>query len=109
MEITVKEIARFVGGKIIGDETFTISNVSRIHESKESDLSFLYLPTYEKHLASTKASVILIKPSIKKTRDDLIYIEVEKPDIAFQKVIIKYFNTSISNRYFLPFTSFTAT
>ena len=96
MNITVKEIADFVGGKIVGDETFTISNVSRIYESKENDLSFLYIPTYEKHLLTTKASVILIKPSIKKTRADLIYIEVENPDIALQKVVIKYFTSPIS-------------
>jgi len=95
MKITVKEIADFVGGKIIGDETFTISNVSRINESEENDLSFLYIPTYEKHLLTTKASVILIKPSIKKTRDDLIYIEVDKPDIALQKVVIKYFASQV--------------
>jgi len=96
MNITVKEIADFVGGKIYGDETFTISNVSRIFEAKENDLSFLYIPTYEKHLLTTKASVILIKPSITKTRDDLIYIEVDKPDIALQKVVIKYFTSPIS-------------
>jgi len=95
MQLTVKEIADFVGGKIFGDETFTISNVSRIYESQENDLSFLYLPTYAKHLLTTKASVILIKPSIEKTRDDLIYIEVEKPDIALQKVVIKYFMSQI--------------
>jgi len=96
MNITVKEIAEFVGGKIFGDDTFTISNVSRIYESKKNDLSFLYIPTYEKHLLTTKASVILIKPSIKKTREDLIYIEVEKPDIALQKIVIKYFTSPLS-------------
>ncbi|MCF6268448.1 MAG: UDP-3-O-(3-hydroxymyristoyl)glucosamine N-acyltransferase [Melioribacteraceae bacterium] len=95
MQITVKEIADFVGGKIFGDETFTISNVSRLFESKENDLSFLYLASYEKHLLTTKASVVLIKPSIKKTRDNLIYIEVDKPDIALQKVVIKYFTSPI--------------
>ncbi|MDA3860499.1 MAG: UDP-3-O-(3-hydroxymyristoyl)glucosamine N-acyltransferase [Melioribacteraceae bacterium] len=95
MKITVKEIANVVGGKIFGDETFEIENVSRIQESKTNDLSFLYLPTYAKHLLNTKASVILITPSIEKTRNDIIYIEVEKPDIALQQVIIKYFTFPI--------------
>jgi UDP-3-O-[3-hydroxymyristoyl] glucosamine N-acyltransferase len=95
MTLSVKEIANFVGGKIFGDETFEINGVSRIYESKKNDLTFLYLPTYEKYLSTTEASVVLIKPSIEKTRDDLIYIEVEKPDIALQKVILKYFNTSV--------------
>jgi UDP-3-O-[3-hydroxymyristoyl] glucosamine N-acyltransferase len=48
MTLSVKEIANFVGGKIFGDETFEINGVSRIYESKKNDLTFLYLPTYEK-------------------------------------------------------------
>jgi UDP-3-O-[3-hydroxymyristoyl] glucosamine N-acyltransferase len=94
MTLSVKEISDFVGGKIFGDETFKIKDVSRIYESKENDLTFLYLPSYEKHLATTKASVVLIKPSMAKTRNDLIYIEVEKPDIALQKIVLKYFNST---------------
>jgi len=97
MKITVKEIAHLVGGKIFGDETFVISNVSRIHESEKNDLTFLYLPTYIKFLKSTKASVVLIPPTIEKTRDDLIYIEVEKPDVALNKVIINFFSSQITD------------
>ena len=93
MKIKTKEIAELIGGKIVGDESIEIENVSKIHEAKKNDLTFLYLPAYEKHLETTKAPVVIIKPTIAKTRDDLTYIEVESPDIALQKVIIKYFNS----------------
>jgi UDP-3-O-[3-hydroxymyristoyl] glucosamine N-acyltransferase len=93
MKITAKEISELVGGKIFGNENIEIENVSRIYEAAKNDLTFLYLPNYVKHLSTTKAAVVIIKPTIEKTRDDIVYIEVKNPDIALQKVIIKYFSS----------------
>ncbi|MBU0474283.1 MAG: UDP-3-O-(3-hydroxymyristoyl)glucosamine N-acyltransferase [Bacteroidetes bacterium] len=93
MKITIKEIAEFVGGKIIGDENIEIENVSKIYEANQNDLTFLYLPNYVKYLLTTKASVVLINSTIEKSRTDITYIEVQNPDVALHKVIIKYFNT----------------
>lgn len=92
MSFTIKEVAQFVGGKIFGDENISISKVARIEEAQKGELTFLYHPTYEKYFTSTKASAILVKPGFKKTRDDITYIEVESPDKAFGKIIIKYFS-----------------
>ncbi|MEN8191843.1 MAG: UDP-3-O-(3-hydroxymyristoyl)glucosamine N-acyltransferase [Bacteroidota bacterium] len=91
MKITVQEVADLVDGEIIGDPNFEILNISKIYEAGEGDLTFLYLSSYEKHLESTKASVVLVKPDLNKSRKDLIYIEVAKPDVALQKLIIKLF------------------
>ncbi|MCH7963439.1 MAG: UDP-3-O-(3-hydroxymyristoyl)glucosamine N-acyltransferase [Bacteroidetes bacterium] len=91
MNFTIKEAAQLIGGKICGDENISISKVARIEEALKGELTFLYHPTYEKYYPSTKASVILVKPDFKKTRDDITYIEVESPDKAFGKIIIKYF------------------
>ncbi len=96
MTITVREIANFIGGKIFGNETFEIKNVSNIKEAGKDDLSFIYRSDYAHLLETTNATVVLITSSIEKTRNDIIYIEVEKPDIAIQKVIIEYFNYQIS-------------
>ena len=95
MEITLKEISRVIGGKITGDETLKISNVSRIEEAKENDLTFLYHASYEKFFPDTNASAILVKPDFKKTRDDITYIEIDKPDDAFAEIIIKFFSSEI--------------
>jgi len=91
MEITVKEAAQIVGGKIFGNENLKINNVAKIEDAKYGELTFLYHPSFEKFLASTKASVILINDKIKKTRDDITFIEVEQPNFAFQKIIETYF------------------
>ena len=91
MSFTIKEAAYFIGGKISGDESISISKVARIEEAQKGELTFLYHPSYEQYFASTKASAILVKPDFKKTRDDITYIEVESPDQAFGNIIIKYF------------------
>ena len=91
MNLTIEEITGFVEGKITGNEKEKISNVARIEEAVQGDLTFLYNPSYEKYFHSTKASAIIVKPDFKKTRNDIIYIEVPEPDKAFARIITKFF------------------
>ena len=95
MILTAKDVAQFVDGKLQGEPDCEIVNVSKIHESKKGDLTFLYLPAYEKHLKTTEASVILIKSDLEKTNNNITYIEVDNPDVAFQKIIIEYFKPEL--------------
>ncbi len=87
MIIKLKDAADFVGGVVIGNPNLEISNIAKIEEAKEGDLTFLYLPAYEKYLETTKASAVIISPQFKKTRTDLSYIEVQDPKAAFQKIV----------------------
>jgi UDP-3-O-[3-hydroxymyristoyl] glucosamine N-acyltransferase len=92
MNITVKNIANIVDGEIIGDPNLIIKNVARIEEANEGDLTFLYNSNYKKHLASTKATAILIDSNTELSNHNITYIKVVKPNIAFQEIIIKFFN-----------------
>ncbi len=92
MEIKISEIADFINGKIIGNANITISNLSNIQDAEKGDLSFLYMSSYKDYLKNTKASVIIISPEIEKTNSNLTYIEVDKPNIAFQNIVRKFFN-----------------
>jgi UDP-3-O-[3-hydroxymyristoyl] glucosamine N-acyltransferase len=92
MNISLKEIADFINGKIIGDKNLIISSVARIDEARNGELSFIYLPAYEKFQDSTKASALIVKPDLKKTRDDITYIEVEYPEKAFFSILREYFS-----------------
>ena len=94
MPIALKDIAELVKGKIVGDSNLTISSFAKIDEAKTGELTFLYLPAYEKYFASTKASAILVKPEFNKSRNDITYIEVEEPDKAFSSLIVRYFSPS---------------
>ena len=91
MEKTLKEIAELVGGKLFGDGSVVIKNLAKIEEAVPGDLTFLYLPVYEKFFPSTHASAILVKPDFKKVREDIAYIEVKDPNKAFFKIVNQFF------------------
>jgi UDP-3-O-[3-hydroxymyristoyl] glucosamine N-acyltransferase len=96
MKLTLKEIAELIDGKIFGDENLIIENISKIEDSQKGDLTFLYLPAYEKFFLSTKASAILVKPGFNKSRNDISYIEVKNPNSAFFLIIEKYFKPAFN-------------
>jgi UDP-3-O-[3-hydroxymyristoyl] glucosamine N-acyltransferase len=96
MTISLTKIAELTGGKITGDENIKISNLSKIEDASPGELTFLYLPSYEKYFAGTKASAILVKPGFNKTRHDIAYIEVNDPNKAFSKILIHYFSPEFS-------------
>lgn len=95
MKILLKEAADLVGGVVIGNPEITLTGIAKIEEAKEGELTFLYLPSYEKFLATTKASAVLIDPKFAKGRADLSYIEVENPNVALQKIVITYLKPEI--------------
>ena len=94
-QISVREIAEEFNGKIYGDEKLFVSNVAKIEEAQNGDLTFLYLPLYEKFLPTTKASAIIVKAGFKRTRKDITYIEVDTPENVFREIISKFFKTGI--------------
>ena len=96
MRVSLSEIAELIDGKIFGDKEPEITRLARIEEAMEGDLTFLYLPAYEKYFKTTKASAILVKPGFKKSRSDIAYIEVNDPNKAFSKIIIKFFTPDFS-------------
>lgn len=96
MKISIGEIASLINGKISGDETVIINNVAKIEEAAQGDLTFLYLPAYEKFFPTTKASAIIVKTGFNKTRDDITYIECESPEKAFFDIVRKHFNPKVN-------------
>ena len=93
--IKLSEIAELVGGKVVGNSDEVINSVARIQEAEKGELTFLYLQNFEKYFAKTKASAIIVKPDFNKTRNDISYIEVKEPEVAFNSVLTKYFARTI--------------
>ena len=84
MEITVKEIAEFLGGTVSGDENTVIRGVSGIDEAGQGDITFISNPKYRKKIESTRASAILVAPGIKSEKTLII---VNDPYIALAKAL----------------------
>lgn len=96
MEIKLKDAASFIGGKLSGDENLVIKGLAKIEEAKEGDITFLYLPAYDKYFPETEASAIIVKNGFNKNRDDISYIETEEPNKAFFKLVNKFFTTQLN-------------
>jgi len=96
MKLSLKEAADFVGGVVFGNPVIEITGLAKIEEAKSSDLTFLYLKSYEHYLNSTNASAVLISPAFKKTREDLSYIEVKDPNVALFQLIKNFFNPIVN-------------
>jgi len=96
MNIELAEISDLVNGKIIGNTNIKISNLSNIQDAKIGDLTFLYMPLYHEFLKTTNASAVLIPAEFEKSNKNITYIEVEKPDLAFQKIINTFFQPTFN-------------
>lgn len=92
MTINILDIVKLVNGKLTGNEDISVSSLARIDEAKKGDLTFLYLPAYEKHFATTEASAIIVRTGFEKTRDDITYIEVDHPEKVFFELLRTYFS-----------------
>ena len=61
LEATVKTLAEQADGRVVGDANCIVSGVANLASAKAGELSFLANEKYLKHLATTKASVVIIK------------------------------------------------
>ncbi len=60
MEFTARQIADFLEGKLEGDDRITVSNIAKIEEAGNGDLTFLANPAYTPYVYTTKASIVLV-------------------------------------------------
>tara|TARA_Y100000991_G_scaffold201219_1_gene174097 strand:- start:3246 stop:4283 length:1038 start_codon:yes stop_codon:yes gene_type:complete len=65
MNFSLKEIAKIINGKVIGDSNIKINALSKIEEGKEGSLCFIANMKYEQFLYSTKASAVIISSNLK--------------------------------------------
>lgn len=60
MSMTLSELARLVGGEVVGDGSVLLSGVAGIREASAGELTFLSNPRYEQYLATTEASAVVV-------------------------------------------------
>ena len=60
MSMTLAEIAKFVGGEVVGDGSTELTGVAGIREARAGELTFVSNPRYEKHVAETSASAVVV-------------------------------------------------
>lgn len=85
MEKTLKELADYVGGEVVGDENIKIKGVMTIDEAVEGYITFVSNKKYIKKLGSTGASAILVAPGMEAEGKNLLV--TKNPYLAFAKVV----------------------
>jgi UDP-3-O-[3-hydroxymyristoyl] glucosamine N-acyltransferase len=60
MPTTLAEVARLVGGEVVGDGSTPITGVAGLREAVRGELTFLSNPKYEKYVRETSASAIIV-------------------------------------------------
>jgi len=80
----LKEIARIIGGEIIGDRHIRISGVAGIKEAEKGEITFLANPKYESYLTTTGASAVIADKDGKLPGT---IVKVANPYLAFLKVV----------------------
>jgi len=82
---TLKEIAEFVGGEVVGDAGTVITGVSGIKEAQGGDITFVANPRYLPLLEKTRASAAVVSYEVEAAACALI--RAENPSLAFAKIV----------------------
>ena len=93
MDFIASQIALLLEGDIIGNESVTVNNLSKIEEGKKGTLSFLSNLKYETYLYTTNASIVIVDKSFEPSKDipeDCTLIKVESAAAAFSKLLEMY-------------------
>jgi UDP-3-O-[3-hydroxymyristoyl] glucosamine N-acyltransferase len=83
--VTLEDVAKAVGGTVVGDGSIEITGVAGIREAQEGELTFLANPRYEAYLAKTRASAIILAENHLDLGKPLI--QNENPYLAFLNAV----------------------
>ncbi|MDD4980971.1 MAG: UDP-3-O-(3-hydroxymyristoyl)glucosamine N-acyltransferase [Candidatus Omnitrophica bacterium] len=85
MPKTLKEIAKFLEGELVGESDIIITGISGIKEANEGDITFLANPKYLPLLEKTRASAVITSRDIRDAPKPII--RTENPSLAFAKMV----------------------
>jgi UDP-3-O-[3-hydroxymyristoyl] glucosamine N-acyltransferase len=86
MTKTVKEIAHFISGEVVGDGNVRIKGVSGIKEAGDGDIAFILNEKFKELINTTKASCVVAPKSVRSETCKSMIL-VDNPSIAFSKII----------------------
>ena len=87
MNKSVAEIAKMVGGNILGDQELIVKGLNGLKEAESGELSFLGSSNYETHMSTTQASAVFVSETYQKTHNGLVLIQVANPYMAFAQML----------------------
>lgn len=91
MQFTAKQISDFLSGTVEGDETVTVTELSKIEDGKKGTLCFLSNKKYENYIYTTNASVVIVGLDFFPAQPvSCTMVKVKDPYSAFSVLLEKY-------------------
>ena len=84
--ITLSTLAGIIGAELVGDGAVVVSSVNTLDEARAGQLSFLSNPKYEKQLATTRASAVVVGLNVKS--DHVPLLRAKDAYLAHQKAMV---------------------
>jgi UDP-3-O-[3-hydroxymyristoyl] glucosamine N-acyltransferase len=87
---TLSELARLVGGKVVGNDRVEIKKVASIEEAGPGDITFVAHPRYRHYLATSKASAVIVGSELAAdaaAASGRNFLQVSEPYLAFAKIL----------------------
>ncbi len=94
MGTTLNEIARLVGGRLVGDGAIAIRSVAPIEEAGEGAISFVANRRYRRFLGSTKASAVMVPPELEQDAVGPCIVS-PNPYLCLQKVVRLFYGDGV--------------
>ncbi len=85
MRFTVAELARRVGGEVVGDGELGIERVRGLEEAEAGDLSFFANRRYRRALEDTRAGAVVVEPD-EEVPAGRTYLRARNAYLAFAKI-----------------------
>ncbi|TDY00123.1 UDP-3-O-(3-hydroxymyristoyl)glucosamine N-acyltransferase [Thiohalophilus thiocyanatoxydans] len=63
MKLTLQQLARHAGGRVVGDDDIVIDSVATLNNARPGSITFLTSPSYRQYLGDTRASAVILSES----------------------------------------------
>ncbi len=91
VELTLDEVARAVGGQVVGDGSAVVKGVAGIREAGPGELTFLANSKYRRELRETRATAVLLtQVDVPEDRGELSFVVVAEPSLAFSRMVERF-------------------
>jgi UDP-3-O-[3-hydroxymyristoyl] glucosamine N-acyltransferase len=88
--MTVEELAKEVGAEVVGDGAATVTSAATLEDAQPGQISFLANAKYVRQLDTTRASAVIVAPSIRPAAgNNLTLLKTSDPYFAFMKAVVR--------------------
>lgn len=85
MEISLRELAEYIGGRVIGDSDAKVCGLGSLDDAVEGQITFLANPKYAEKVSRTAATAVILPPGADGFGRNVV--ETSNPYLAFAKVL----------------------